>query len=93
MQRDGQAAGRLVTARDAESIRVVDIAFLPQEQGKDLGTACIRDLQAERRDDRIAAIGVLRGGKTRPVEPRLDHIVDGGSLGPRLSALTRRTFG
>jgi ribosomal protein S18 acetylase RimI-like enzyme len=79
VQRDGEAAGWLVTARDAESIRVVDIALLPQERGKGLGTACIRDLQAEaERAAAILRLSVVRMNAAARLYERLGFRVTGG---------------
>jgi ribosomal protein S18 acetylase RimI-like enzyme len=47
---DGQPAGRLLVARWAEEIRIVDIALLPAFRGRGTGTALLRDLMAEARD-------------------------------------------
>jgi GNAT superfamily N-acetyltransferase len=79
VQRDGEAAGWLVTARDAESIRVVDIAVLAQERGKGLGTACIRDLQAEaERTARLLRLSVVRMTAAARLYERLGFQVTGG---------------
>jgi ribosomal protein S18 acetylase RimI-like enzyme len=79
VQRDGEAAGWLVTARDAESIRVADIALLPQERGKGLGTACIRDLQAEaERAAAILRLSVVRMNAAARLYERLGFRVTGG---------------
>jgi ribosomal protein S18 acetylase RimI-like enzyme len=79
VQRDGEAAGWLVTARDAESIRVVDIAMLAQERGKGLGTACIRDLQAEaERTARTLRLSVVRTNAAARLYEQLGFRVTGG---------------
>jgi GNAT superfamily N-acetyltransferase len=79
VQRDGEAAGWLVTARDAESIRVVDIALLPQERGKGLGTACIRDLQAEaEHTGRPLRLSVVRFSAAARLYQQLGFRVTGG---------------
>jgi hypothetical protein len=45
---DGLPAGRIWVARDAEEIRLVDIAFLPEKRGAGgAGTTLIRGLMAE----------------------------------------------
>ena len=44
---DGEPAGRLYVHRGAEEIRIVDIAFLPEQRGTGVGTALLRDLLAE----------------------------------------------
>jgi hypothetical protein len=83
VQRDG--AGWLVTARDAESIRVVDIAFLPQERDKGLGTACIRDLQTEaERTIRILRISVVQmNAAARPMNDWVSVLPEAMRLGTR----------
>jgi GNAT superfamily N-acetyltransferase len=79
IQRDGEAAGRLVTARDAESIRVVDSALLPQARGQGLGTACIRDLQAEaERTGHPLRLSVVRMNAAARLYERLGFRVTGG---------------
>jgi ribosomal protein S18 acetylase RimI-like enzyme len=79
VQRDGEAAGWLVTARDAESIRVVDIALLPQERGQGLGTACIRDLQDEaERTARLLRLSVVRMNAAARLYERLGFQITGG---------------
>jgi len=79
VQRDGAAVGWLVTARDAESILVVDIAILAQERGKGLGTACIRDLQAEaERTVRTLRLSVVRVNTAARLYERLGFRVTGG---------------
>jgi ribosomal protein S18 acetylase RimI-like enzyme len=47
---DGEPAGRLLVARWAAEIRIVDIALLPDFRGAGTGTALLRDLMAEARD-------------------------------------------
>jgi len=44
---DGERAGRLLVARWAEEIRIVDIALLPEFRGRGTGTALLRELIAE----------------------------------------------
>ena len=44
---DGFPAGRLYVARWPEEIRIMDIALLPTERGKGVGTMLLRDLQDE----------------------------------------------
>jgi ribosomal protein S18 acetylase RimI-like enzyme len=79
VQRDGEAAGWLVTARDGESIRVVDIALLPEERGKGVGTACIRDLQGEaERSARMVRLSVVRNNPAALLYHRLGFRVTGG---------------
>ena len=69
----------MVTARDAESIRVVDIALLAQERGQGLGTACIRDLQAEaERTARTLRLSVVRMNAAARLYERLGFRVTGG---------------
>lgn len=43
----GAPAGRLLVARTAEEILIVDIALLPEFRGNGIGTALLRDLLAE----------------------------------------------
>jgi ribosomal protein S18 acetylase RimI-like enzyme len=44
---DGEPAGRLLVARWAEEIRIVDVAILPELRGSGAGTGLLRDLMAE----------------------------------------------
>ena len=44
---DGTPAGRLLVARTAEEILIVDIALLPEFRGEGIGTALLGDLLAE----------------------------------------------
>jgi len=46
---DGQPVGRLWIGRDAEQIRLLDIALLPSAQSRGIGTALLRRLIAEAR--------------------------------------------
>ena len=45
--RDGVPAGRLYLHRRTAEIRIVDIALLPEHRGAGIGSALLRDLQAE----------------------------------------------
>jgi ribosomal protein S18 acetylase RimI-like enzyme len=45
--RDGTPVGRMIVVRSADEIRLADIALLPDERGSGLGSALIRELQAE----------------------------------------------
>ncbi len=44
---DGFPAGRLYVARWSEEIRIMDIALLPTERGKGVGTVLLHELQDE----------------------------------------------
>jgi ribosomal protein S18 acetylase RimI-like enzyme len=44
---DGEPAGRLIVARWAEELRVVDIALLPEFRGRGIGSTLIRELIEE----------------------------------------------
>jgi ribosomal protein S18 acetylase RimI-like enzyme len=44
---DGQPAGRLYVAREADEIRIVDIAFLPEYCNRGIGTTLLHGLQSE----------------------------------------------
>ena len=43
----GEPAGRLYVSREADEIRIVDIALLPEFCNRGIGTALLRDLQSE----------------------------------------------
>ena len=45
--RDGRPVGRLLVARTAEEIRILDLTILPAQRSAGIGTALLRDLQAE----------------------------------------------
>ena len=47
---DTRAAGRLMTLRMENEIRLVDISLLSEHRGKGIGSALIRDLQREARE-------------------------------------------
>jgi ribosomal protein S18 acetylase RimI-like enzyme len=44
---DGAPAGRAIIDRSGPALRVVDMALLPEHRGRGIGTALMRDLQAE----------------------------------------------
>jgi ribosomal protein S18 acetylase RimI-like enzyme len=44
---DGEVAGRLYVHRGAHETRIVDIALFPHYRGQGIGTALLRELQAE----------------------------------------------
>lgn len=44
---DGEVAGRLYVHRGPHEARIVDIALLPHYRGRGIGTALLRELQAE----------------------------------------------
>ena len=44
---DGEAAGRLYVNRAPDEVRIVDIALLPEFRQRGIGTALLRELQAE----------------------------------------------
>ncbi len=44
---EGVPAGRLITDRSGEDIRIIDIALLPEQRNKGTGTILLRELQAE----------------------------------------------
>ena len=43
----GQAVGRIVVARDAQCLLLVDIALMPSSSGRGIGSALVRALQEE----------------------------------------------
>lgn len=45
--RDGTPIGRMITARSAAEIYIVDIALLPDQRNKRIGTRLLEDLQCE----------------------------------------------
>ncbi len=47
IMRDGQAIGRLIVDRSEGVLLLMDIALLPESRGMGIGTALIRDLQAQ----------------------------------------------
>ena len=53
---DGARAGRLLVARWAKEIRIVDIALLPQFRGRGIGTALLRPILDEADARGVAAV-------------------------------------
>ncbi len=49
IERDGEAAGRLIVDRREEVIHIIDIALLPEHRGAGIGTRLLRELQEEAR--------------------------------------------
>jgi ribosomal protein S18 acetylase RimI-like enzyme len=49
IERDGEAAGRLLVWRSEKEILIVDIALLPEHRGAGIGTRFLRELQEEAR--------------------------------------------
>jgi ribosomal protein S18 acetylase RimI-like enzyme len=47
IERSGEAIGRIVVARDATSLRLVDLVLAPASRGRGIGTALVTLLQAE----------------------------------------------
>jgi ribosomal protein S18 acetylase RimI-like enzyme len=47
IERNGEAAGRLLVLRTDEKIHVIDIALLPEHRGAGIGTKFLRELQEE----------------------------------------------
>jgi ribosomal protein S18 acetylase RimI-like enzyme len=45
IERDGEAAGRLLVWRSEKEILIVDIALLPEHRGAGIGTQLLRELQ------------------------------------------------
>src|SRR5918912_3380969 len=45
--RDGVPVGRMIVVRSADEIRLADIALLPDERGGGIGSALIREMEAE----------------------------------------------
>lgn len=58
---DGRAAGRLIVARSADELRIVDVALLPEHRGRGLGERILRPVLAE--------ADVRRARTTLHVEP------------------------
>lgn len=54
---DGEPAGRLIVARWAEELRIVDIAMLPQQRGRGVGGRLMGELLAEA-DERGVKAGI-----------------------------------
>jgi len=77
--RDGQPAGTLIVNHAAEDIRLVDISLRPEHRGAGLGTAVIRQLQAEAHgSSRPLRLQVLKTSRAARLYLRLGFIATGG---------------
>lgn len=90
---DGQPAGRLYVDRLTDEIRIVDIALLPEQRGRGVGTLLIRRVLDEASaTGRPVTIHVARGNRARVLYERLGFrqisttgVYDLLSCPPRLS--------
>ncbi|MFQ6171955.1 GNAT family N-acetyltransferase [Oryzobacter sp. R7] len=70
--RDGCPVGRLVLDRRAEGVRVVDIAVVPEEQGRGIGTTVLRRVLDEAEDARLpVTLHVVAASRARRLYERL----------------------
>ena len=51
--KDGQPVGQQIADRGAKSIRLIDIAILPQYRGAGIGTLLLKDLVDESRSKKV----------------------------------------
>lgn len=58
----GQAAGRLLLNREADELRVIDIAVTPEQRGQGIASAVLRSLISEARTTGIALRLSVRSG-------------------------------
>lgn len=74
----GQAVGRLLTDRAAHTLRLVDIALLPERQDRGLGTQLLRDLQREcARKGQSIVLHVARDNPAQRLYTRLGFAMAG----------------
>jgi ribosomal protein S18 acetylase RimI-like enzyme len=89
---DGQPAGRLIVDRSTDEIFLVDIALLPEFRNKGLGSAILRDLQAE---GRKISLHVIRSSPAADLYQRLGFVFvgeDGFYAEMEWSPAAARTF-
>jgi ribosomal protein S18 acetylase RimI-like enzyme len=72
---DGEPAGRLYVDRWPNEIRVVDIAILPRFRGRGVGSALLRDVQAEAAaSGRAVTLHVERFNRAQQLYARLGFV-------------------
>jgi len=75
---DGEPAGRLIVARWAEELRIVDIAMLPQQRGRGVGGRLMGELLAEADERGVkASIHVERANPAMRFYERLGFVPAG----------------
>lgn len=75
----GVVAGRLLVAREAEEIRIVDVALLPEYRGRGIGTSLVRRILDEGRESaRPVRLQVLSTNPARHLYERLGFTRRGG---------------
>lgn len=72
---DGVPAGRLIVDRSGPALHVLDIALAPDQRGRGLGQALLRDLGREGRPITLSAV---RGGRALNLYRRLGFVPVGG---------------
>jgi len=70
--RDGEPVGRLIVARGAREIRVVDIALLPEHRGAGIGSALLRQVLAEA--DALGAATTVHVALTNPARALYERL-------------------
>jgi GNAT superfamily N-acetyltransferase len=79
---DARPVGRIVVHRTAEAIRVVDMALLPSEQGRGIGTQLMRHLLSEATKTRKSVrLQVLKNNRAKRFYERMGfhRVSDSGS--------------
>ncbi|HSP80665.1 MAG TPA: GNAT family N-acetyltransferase [Myxococcaceae bacterium] len=77
---DGYPAGRLLVARQAQEVRLVDIALLPRHRGTGVGTVLLRALQEEAAaTGRPLRLQVARDNPAARLYARLGFLPEEGS--------------
>jgi GNAT superfamily N-acetyltransferase len=72
---DGEPVGRLYVARWPEEIRIVDIALLPAQRGRGVGTRLLRELMREAADaGKCLSIHVEHENPARSLYARLGFV-------------------
>jgi ribosomal protein S18 acetylase RimI-like enzyme len=72
---DGEPAGRLYVDRDESAILVVDIALLPEQRGRGIGTALLTGLLADAdAAGKTVSVHVERGNPARRLYERLGFV-------------------
>lgn len=79
---DGERAGRMLVNNSGQELLLVDLSLLPEFQNLGIGTAILRELQAEAaREDKPLRLSVLKTNPARQLYERLGfHLTGEGGM-------------